>query len=237
MNDIINLYKSKFKFISFYDLVSYKILNNSLISDNYHFTSKTSLLDPITYKAKLSDIRVDLPIWFGDQEKIKLKVMILGREPRDSHDKYNIEVNDDNGYVFGSPFGIEYWSEKNKYFRSFKTLIRNKEILSYFTDVVKTYEVKDSKSESDFSAKVNFWSHAESDINNLEFLKQEVDLLGPDLIIGLGNDSFNFLNKHFAQKYSVKKVIHPNARQDKQSGKNAWEIAEIQINDIIKTYY
>jgi hypothetical protein len=235
MNDILNLYKSKYKFDSFYDLVSTKILNNRFVSENYHFTGKTSLLVPITYKAKPSDVRIDLPIWFGEPEKVKLKIMVLGREPRDSHDKYNIEVNEDNRYVFGSPFGIEYWNEKNKYYRSFKSLIRNKEFLTYFTDVVKSYEVKNSKPESDFSAKVNFWSHADSDLNNLKFLKQEVDLLRPDIIIGLGNDSFNFLNKHFAQNYSVKKVIHPNARQDKHSGKNAWEIAELQINEITKS--
>ena len=235
MNEILNLYKSRYKFDSFYDLVSTKILNNSLVSENYHFVSEKISVESITYKAKPNDIRVDLPIWFGNPKTAKLKLMILGREPRDSHDKYNIEVKYDSKFVFGSPFGIEHWNEKNKYYRSFKNLIAKQDILTYFTDVVKTYEVKSSKSESDFSAKVNFWSHAETDLNNLEFLKQEVDLLSPDIIIGLGNDSFNFLCKHFAKEYLVEKVIHPNARQDKQSGKNAWEIADKQINDIIKS--
>jgi len=233
---ILNLYKSKYPFESFYDLASVKIMkNNRLLGDNYHYlVDNSTIIDP-DFKANQGDIRVDLPIWFGDPSKVKLKVMILGREPRNSHDKYNLEASNEHKFVFGTPFGIEYWSEKNKYYRSFKNLIRNDEILTYFSDVVKAYEVKQTKSESDLHAKVGFWKKAELENDNLVFLKAEVDLLQPDIIIGLGNDSYNFLKKHFASSFNVQKVIHPNARQNKKTGMNAWETAEIEIAAIINS--
>ena len=62
-----------------------------------------------------------------------------------------------------------------------------------------------------------------------------MDLLQPDIIIGLGNGSYNFLKKHFASSFNVQKVIHPNARQNKKTGMNAWETAEIEIAAIIKS--
>ncbi len=235
MNQILNLYRSKYPFHSFYELASAKIMkNNALLGENYPYLVDNSSLLGLKFKANPGDIRVDLPIWFGDPSKVKLKVMILGREPRNSHDKFNIEVSNEHNFVFGTPFGIEYWSEKNKYYRSFKNLIKNDEILTYFSDVVKTYEVKQSKTESDLHAKVSFWKKAEMEKDNLVFLKTEVDLLNPDVIIGLGNDSYNFLKKHF-KSFDVQKVIHPNARQDKKSGLNAWVTAEIKISEIIKS--
>jgi hypothetical protein len=209
--------------------------NKRLLGDNYpYLVDNLPNINP-DFKANPGDIRVDLPIWFGNPSKVKLKVMILGREPRNSHDKYNIEVRNEHKFVYGTPFGIEYWTEKNKYYRSFKNLIRNDEILTYFSDVVKTYEVKQTKSESDLQAKVGFWKKAELENANVVFLKTEVDLLKPDIIIGLGNDSHNFLKKHFASSFNVKKVIHPNARQNKKTGMNAWETAEIEIAEIINS--
>lgn len=234
MNQILNLYRSKYPFHSFYELASAKIMNNALLGENYLYLVDNLALIDFKFKAKPGDIRVDLPIWFGDPLKAKLKVMILGREPRNGHDKFNIEASNEHNFVFGTPFGIEYWSEKNKYYRSFKNLIKNDEILTYFSDVVKTYEVKQSKTESDLHAKVGFWEKAELENDSLVFLKTEVDLLNPDVIIGLGNDSYNFLKKHF-KSFDVQKVIHPNARQDKKTGLNAWEIAEIKIAEIIKS--
>lgn len=237
MDRILNLYKSKYKFESFYDIVSNKISKNDLISDNYFFEAKIPYLESTTLKANPNDIRVDLPVWFGNTNNVKLKIMILGREPRDSHDKYNLEINKQHKYIFGSPFGIELWSSKNKYFRSFKTLIENNQILCYFSDVVKTYEVKSTKSESDLFAKKNFWIQAEKDQTNLTFLKQEIQLLNPHIIIGLGIDSYIFLCKHFGGKYQIEKVIHPNARKDKRTNQNAWEIADIQIKNIINSFF
>ena len=63
------------------------------------------------------------------------------------------------------------------------------------------------------------------------FLTKEISIINPTYIIGLGNDSFNFLNNHFGNKFNVKKVIHPAAHP--QNGKNAFEIASQQLCEII----
>ena len=234
MKEILNLYRSKYKFIDFYDLLSVKILNNNLINSNYHFENTAYKDVNFIYETKNNDIRIDLPIWFGNPKHTKLKIMILGREPRDSNDKYNVEINPDDKYVFGSPFGIECWTDKNKYYRSFKNVISNPQILTYFTDAVKKYEVKNSKAESDINAKTNFWKTAENSVENFEFLKREIEILAPDVLIGLGNDSYNFLQTKFGDQLKVRKIIHPNARQDKASGKNAWVLASEELDKIIE---
>ena len=83
MNQILNLYRSKYPFHSFYELASAKIMkNNALLGENYpYLVDNLSLLGP-DFKTNPGDIRVDLPIWFGDSSKVKIKVMIFVREPR-----------------------------------------------------------------------------------------------------------------------------------------------------------
>ena len=115
----------------------------------------------------------------------------------------------------------------------FKEIISRQDVLCYFTDVVKKYEVKDTKHFSDASAKENFWLYSEKDIENFTFLNDEINLLNPDIIIGLGNESYTFLKKHFGLTYKIEKVTHPNAWQDKKTGENAWDKAIKQINQIL----
>jgi hypothetical protein len=233
MKKILELYQLKYKYNSFYKVATNKILENNLIKNNFDMGFEKSKDSNINYTAKFPDVRIDLPIWFGSPEKAKLKVMILGREPRDSNDKYNLEKNTELNYVFGTPFGIEFWNEENKYYKSFKEIISRQDVLCYFTDVVKKYEVKDTKHFSDASAKENFWLYSEKDIENFTFLNDEINLLNPDIIIGLGNESYTFLKKHFGLTYKIEKVTHPNAWQDKKTGENAWDKAIKQINQIL----
>ncbi len=232
MKNIIELYHSKYKFDSFYQKATFKILQNKNVNQNFGMGFSSSENSEFNYKAKYPDTRVDLPIWFGDPNNALIKIMFLGREPSDSEDKNNIEKNEDLNYVFGTPFGIEFWDEKNKYFNSFKEIVLNKKVLSYFTDVVKIFDVKANKKESKSAAKNNFWENAEKDTKNLEFLISEVKMLSPDVIIGLGGDSYKFLKRHFGESIPVKKIIHPAARQNKKTGENAWNIAITDLRNI-----
>ncbi len=93
MKKILELYQLKYKYNSFYKVATNKILENNLIKNNFDMGFEKSTDSNINYTAKFPDVRIDLPIWFGSPEKAKLKVMILGREPRDSNDKYNLEKN------------------------------------------------------------------------------------------------------------------------------------------------
>lgn len=226
MKEIIELYKERYPFQDFYPKAYSLIKNNKFISnvlfetDNFEF--KNEQIDTTN-----GDIRVDLPIQIGNLNA-KNRILFLGLEPRDTDKKYNIEKN--QKFVFGTPFGIEFWNDKNKYYKTFKKTIENGDNFCYFTDVVKSYEVKKTKGEADKYARKNFWKKA-AENDNIDFLNKEISILNPTLIIGLGNDSFNFLNNHFGKKFNVKKVIHPAAHP--QNGKNAFEIASQKLCEII----
>ena len=76
MKQILNLYRSKYPFESFYEQASVKIMKNKrLLGDNYPYLVDNSTIIDIDFKANPGDIRVDLPIWFGDPSKVKLKVI------------------------------------------------------------------------------------------------------------------------------------------------------------------
>jgi len=230
---IIALYRDKFNLRDFYQLAGHKIKDNQLINEYYNYGSNSSGTNDLENKVvstEIGDLRIDLPIWFGDENSCKLKIMVLGLEPRDTKNKFNIEKI--GKHVFATPFALEHWTNRNKYFKSFEQLIKRTDVLSYFTDVVKEYEVKSSKNESDKFAVANFWKKAEDPIN-LQFLKSEVNLLKPDFIIGLGNNSYKFLRKHFGNELKIQKVIHPNARQNKITKENAWQVADKQIFEIL----
>jgi uracil-DNA glycosylase len=218
---IKEIYKAKYNVQNFYEVVTSLINENKLLGKE---NNQKVLKEKI--ECQNGDVRVDLPISFGS-EKATYRLAILGLEPRDSNSKYNIERS--GKFVFGTPFGIEYWTEKNKYYRCFETLFQREDCYLYFTDVVKEYEVKDSKGAADFNARKTFWTKAASE-ENIAFLKSEFEIIKPTHILALGNDTYAFLNKHFGDK--VVKVIHPNARQNQQSKENAWDIAKNQLNAV-----
>jgi hypothetical protein len=224
MEEIKSFYHNRYNFSNFYTITSKLIRNNKLL---------TSRIERIEFPLKLpkincinGNIRVDLPISIGSEES-DYRIAILGLEPRDSNSKFNIERS--GKFVFGTPFGIEYWTEKNKYYRCFEELLKRDDCYLYFTDVVKEYEVKSSKGEADVNARKTFWKKA-ADIENISFLKKELEILNPTHIIALGNDTYTFLYQQFGDK--VIKVVHPNARQNIQSKENAWDIAKKQLNVI-----
>lgn len=220
---IKELYKLRYDFYDFYETATTLINQNKLFSNGSNQTIQKHKIE-----CQNGDIRVDLPVSLGS-ENATYRFAILGLEPRDSNSKFNI--NRSGKFVFGTPFGIEYWTEKNKYFKCFEDLLTRKDCYLYFTDVVKEYEVKDSKGAADLNARKTFWSKAAQN-ENLSFLKSELDIIKPTHILALGNDTYSFLNKYFGEK--VIKVIHPNARQNKLTKENAWEIAKKQIRDSIK---
>lgn len=220
---IKELYKSRYNFQDFYELANALINQNKLLSKESNQSVQKQKIE-----CQKGDIRVDLPITFGS-ENATYRLAILGLEPRDSNSKFNI--NRSGKFVFGTPFGIEYWTEKNKYFKCFEDLLNRNDCYVYFTDVVKEYEVKLTKGESDKNARKAFWIKA-SNSENISFLKNELDIIKPTHILALGNDTFKFLKGIFGNKVLL--IRHPNARQDKNTNRNAWDIAKSQIGSIFK---
>lgn len=223
MEEIKSFYHNKYNFSNFYTITSKLIQNNKLLTgrcETSELTFKLPKIDCIN-----GDIRVDLPISIGSEES-SYRIAILGLEPRDSNSKFNIERT--NKFVFGTPFGIENWAETNKYYKCFEDLLKRDDCYLYFTDVVKEYEVKETKGVADNHARKSFWSKA-ANLENIYFLKTEFEIIKPTHILALGNDTFTFLNQHFGNK--VTKVVHPNARQNPITKQNAWDLAKSQIQN------
>lgn len=218
---IKELYKKRYNFQDFYEIATTLINQNKLFSNGSNQSVQKQKIE-----CQNGDVRVDLPISFGS-EKATYRLAILGLEPRDSNSKYNI--NRFGKFVFGTPFGIEYWTEKNKYYRCFESLFQRQDCYLYFTDVVKEYEIKTTKNEADKNARKTFWDKANS-LENIDFLKSEITIIGPTHIIALGIQSYRFLEKHFGN--NVIAVTHPSARQSKLTKENAWDVIDMKLRSL-----
>ena len=209
------LYRKKYGYNTFYEVATSLIAQNKAIHQQGDAAMKRESKESI--KCSSGDIRVDLPISFGSLDA-RHRLIILGLEPRDSKNIYNLERQ--GKFVFGTPFGIEQWSSGNKYFKSFSEIISRSDCFVYFTDVVKEYEVKESKVKADKNARKEFWNKASNE-ENIAFLKEEMSHINPTHIIALGRDTYFFLKEIFGEK--VIGVKHPNARQDQKTKENAWD--------------
>jgi len=221
---IIELYNKRYEFNNFYHISSNLICHNPIF---YETAECGPRFNNLNIECVPGDIRVDLPICFGNPNS-KFKIVVMGLEPRNSNSRYNLERN--NNFVYGTPFGIELWNFKNKYYKSFKELLHRKNVFVYFTDVVKEYEIKATKNEADKNARKTFWDKA-NNLENIDFLKAEITIIRPTYIIALGTQSSRFLEKHFGN--NVITVTHPNARQSKLSKENAWEVIDKKLRLLI----
>jgi len=203
-NKIISLMKKHYNYGDFYKIVWSKINKNDNINSNYSFKPQIDCSENIN-KLNSADFkvmsRVDLPIFFGNYKDSKYRIMIFGREPRDTDDKFNINIIGEN--IFGTPFGIEFWDEKNKYYKAFKNIINNKTICCYFSDIVKEYKLVGKKRENDIEAKSKFKIKA---IKYLNLLNEEIIEFNPTHIIGLGRDSYNFLKSNI--NFNMNEIIY-----------------------------
>jgi len=214
IDKILTLYKDQFGFQDFYSHLVYKVTqypNN----DSFLKGLKPEAKNFKEFCTNEGDIRVDLPVWFGNPESSK-KIVIMGSEPRDTASHLNIEKVEFNGekYVFATPFALEY--SGGKYQRAFKDLTNSNDIFVYFTDVVKEYKVigldKEGKNQNDKNAR-NVFNQKANEYK--EFLGRELDIIQPNILIGLGSKSYSKLNqiKFFKKKYENKiiEVTHPAA--------------------------
>lgn len=212
IEQILSLYHGIFPFEKFYDNLLYNIktypqhhIVNPTFLKGYNSQVEVSHDIPTIY-TKEGDIRVDLPIWFGDFNTDN-KIIILGLEPRDTDQSGHLNIERIDNFVFGTPFALE--RPKGPYYSAFQDIITANKGLIYFTDVVKTYHVSHStnKSANDKEARTNFWTKAEE---GKSFLSKEIESIKPKKIIGLGNHSYHFLQSHFGDKYKVHKIRHPS---------------------------
>jgi hypothetical protein len=209
---LLKQYKRKFPFSRFYDNLLYNISaypKHHTASATFlsGYVSKTKVTDDIPLiLTKAGDIRVDLPIWFGDSSA-KTKIIVVGLEPRDTDKSGHLNIERIDNYVFGTPFALE--RPKGPYHTAFQELINASNAFLYFTDVVKTYQVESSgdKAADDRIARKSFWGKAQK---GKAFFLEELQTIAPTKIIALGNDSFSILNKHLGETFDIQKVRHPS---------------------------
>ena len=212
INNFLELYQNRYGTKQFYE----NLLDNIRAKpDNY--TTYKSFLSGYEEKVKLEsskekiqtkdgDIRVDLPVWFGNPNA-QMKIMLLGQEPRDTDKEGDLNIERVDKYVFATPFALER-ERPIRYHAAFSPLFKKEiDAFIYFTDVVKEYEVTGNKENDDNLAKKLFLKKAKE---NSPFLEEEIRIIDPTMIIAIGSKSHYFLVRHL--KKSAKKISHPAHR-------------------------
>lgn len=219
MDKLISFYKDWLGFDQYYNL----IISNS---ENYRneFNNSSRLLagfhpvsvDPTEeFSTKDNDLRIDVPVWFGDLNIATNRIVVFGLEPRDTNSLFNIERVGNS--VFGTPFGVDRWNHKstvkgkpqNKYFRVFEELSEHYDTFLIFSDIVKHYQVLSSinKDANDKFARKNFDKHAN---HSLDKLREEIKLINPTHIVTLGDGAHKIINKLIYEYSNILiKVRHP----------------------------
>lgn len=210
INSILRQFKSQFHFDKFYDNLLYNIsaypehhISNTTFLKGYSSQDKV-IPDIERIKTKRGDIRVDLPVWFGDPQAAN-KIVIIGMEPRDSDKEGHLNIERVGCNVFATPFALE--RPKGPYQSAFRDITNDGNVFVYFTDVVKTFEVTGDKFNDDIHARQTFAQKADE---QKPFLLEELSIISPTKVVALGNQSFSFLKELLIDKYDVHKVRHPS---------------------------
>ena len=92
---------------------------------------------------------------------------------------------------------------------------------AYMTDIIKDFEEKISGNVLQYLR-----SNNDFELQNVQLFEQEIsDLKCSDpLIIAFGNITFDIMNKHFGQKFRIKKVMHYSQQISKENyKKTVWK--------------
>jgi hypothetical protein len=210
VQEIISLYRDSYNFIEFYD----RLLFNIKTWPEYHIGNTDFLkgfqpsLPILPFESRIKvipgDIRVDLPIWFGAGNSSK-RFMVIGMEPRNTDEEGYLNIERVDRLVYGTPFALE--RPGGKYHSALDGLIESSDCFVYLTDVVKEYEVGDSKADSDKIARLTFREKA---LSTRSFLLKELSIIKPTHIVALGDESHKLLSEILGQGYAVRKIRHPS---------------------------
>ncbi len=125
----------------------------------------------------------------------------------------NIFVNFHDKRPQGQDYKIRYAFRETEYYGA------------YMTDIIKDFEEKISGNVLAFLKQ-----NREFELQNIKLFENEIkDLKCADpLIIAFGNITFDILNKHFGNKYRIKKVMHYSQQISKEDYKaNVWKTLQI----------
>lgn len=225
MHQLISHYQT-LGFESYYDIIISNIQKNSTeFIQSGRFLSGWKAKEKsnkMPFACKSGDTRIDVPVWFGDKQKAKNRILVFGLEPRDTDSNFNIERVGKK--VFATPFGVDRWNQKstvprkpqNKYYRVFDKLVSDQNNFVVFSDIVKEYEIQttsNEKSKNDKNARKQFFVKAEE---SLPFLLQEIKHIAPTHIITMGKDSNEFMLESF-KSWNIIRMRHPSNGGEKEA--------------------
>lgn len=172
---------------------------------------------------KRGDTRIDVPVWFGDTDNARHRIMVVGLEPRSTNNEFNVLREGDK--VFASPFGADQWNVGSKisgkhhlkYCKVLEPLLKlakNNKACLLLTDIVKGYEVITgtetavAKADNDKNARDTF---IEKVLKYRTLFRKEVQILNPSHVIAFGSDLNFMLQLILGEDFSTifYKVRHP----------------------------
>lgn len=196
--------------------------NRFLPSSRVKTTIKHQAEEQLPNDVKESEIRIDVPVWFGDLKDAEKRIIIYGTEPRDTNQQFDIN-DDDPKRRFSTPFGVHAWNKNTsikgkthlKYFESLMGLLDDGFIL--LSDIVKFYLVlgKGNNEKNDAHAGKHFNRYARHDFS-VGLIKKELEIVKPTYVILLGTKSCSYFLKTYARQICEYNILvfsttHPAA--------------------------
>ncbi len=193
-----NLFSSDVDLLGLYEKMMLGFEDNNIIGKykSDFIVSKKDIIGhgELLLKKETHNLGIDLPIYFGDYNQSKNKIMIVAMDAKRSN-----QSNDD--VVIGSVFSLNTLearvTNRNDYWKFIEPMTM--ENFVYLTDVFKlyyeTYNSKNGKQVKVLSNKDKDYtdknSHAFS--INKSILEAEIDIVKPNTIIALGKESASAL--------------------------------------------
>ena len=151
-------------------------------------------------RSDISCLGIDFPTWFNFSEE-KTKIMVVGIDPlrRKSDWKQfdKKEHNESDSVIIGTPYALHIKKLRDgrtkNYWNFIEKLLIEKNHSVYLTDIFKVFYYYDSKGKKKRS--YNDKEFTTGDIGDFheKILREEINIVRPDLIIAFGNQAKNFI--------------------------------------------
>lgn len=144
---------------------------------------------------------IDLPYWFGDYEKANKKIMVLGIDPLRNKQAFkkaqrtNKNIDERNFVLLGTPYDLHSRQDSQKKAKGYHPLIDklSQDNFIYLSDVYKTffYYIENNKRKRSYNYYFNLKMEERFIFD--EILKDEIEIIKPDVIITFGKIAFQQL--------------------------------------------
>lgn len=139
---------------------------------------------------------IDFPIWFNTEIE-KPKIMVLGIDPlRNKNIFKKMKADTNQNVIIGTPYALDNYEMRHGRTKQYWNFINklNEKNFVYITDIYKIfYSAEGQQKSSDYFKKNNKFQ---------ELLKQEIELVKPDIIVTLGCESYYQLTRKRLQALS-----------------------------------